>query len=164
MEPFLGQIDILAFGFPPKGWALCNGQLLSIQQNQALFSLLGTTYGGDGRTTFALPDFRGRVPLHVGNGYIPGDRAGEEQHTLTSGELPAHTHQVQALTAAGTVPVPAGNLLASAALYDSSSAALNQMAPASLSVVGGSQPHSNMPPVQTLNFVIALVGTFPSRN
>lgn len=164
MEPFLGQIDILAFGFPPKGWALCNGQLLSIQQNQALFSLLGTTYGGDGRTTFALPDFRGRVPLHVGNGYIQGEWAGEEQHTLTSGELPAHTHQVQALTAAGTVPVPAGNLLASAALYDSSSAALNQMAPASLSLVGGSQPHNNMPPVQTLNFVIALVGIFPSRN
>lgn len=164
MEPFLGQIDIVAFGFAPKGWALCNGQLLPINQNQALFSILGTTYGGNGQTTFALPDLRGRVPLHIGQNYGLGQQGGEEQHTVNLGELPTHNHQLQALTTPGTVPVPTGNLLASAAQYDSSSAALTSMAPASVTSAGGSQAHTNMPPVLTLNFIIALQGIFPSRD
>src|SRR3954468_3155835 len=114
-EPFLSEVRIMSFVFAPKGWALCNGQLLPINQNQALFSLLGTTFGGDGRVNFALPDLRGRVPIHVGSGHTLGERGGEQGHTLSIAELPTHTHTVGALSADGTVPVAATNMLARAA-------------------------------------------------
>src|ERR687892_1052241 len=111
-EPFLSEIRIFSFNFPPKGWAFCNGQLLPINQNQALFSLLGTTYGGDGRVNFALPDLRARVPMHEGSGHTLGERGGEQAHTLTVTELPAHTHAANAAANAGDTPIPTGNYLA----------------------------------------------------
>src|SRR3954471_3215609 len=111
-EPFLSEIRIMSFGFPPKGWAECNGQLLPINQNQALFSLLGTTYGGDGRVNFALPDLRDRLPIHTGNGHTLGERAGEASHTVTSSEMRQHTHVMQGTSATGDTPVPTGDLLA----------------------------------------------------
>jgi len=165
-EPFLSEIRLMSFEFAPKGWALCNGQLLPINQNQALFSLLGTTFGGDGRVNFALPDLRGRVPIHVGSGHTLGERGGEQAHTLTIAEIPTHTHVLQASPSNGSVPVPQGALLASAApsaLYGApeSLAALN---PGSVTNVGGSQAHLNMQPFLTLSFCIALQGIFPSPN
>ena len=111
-EPFLGEIKIISWNYPPKGWAFCNGQMLPINQNQALFSLFGTMYGGNGQTTFGLPDFRGRVPIHVGGGFTQGQNGGQEFHTVTAGETPAHNHQVNATSAPGTVNTPAGNFLA----------------------------------------------------
>src|SRR5436309_10635134 len=114
-EPFLSEIRIMSFSFPPKGWALCDGQLLPINQNQALFSLLGTTYGGDGRVTFGLPDLRSRIPIHMGAGHTLGERGGEQAHTLSISEIPTHTHTANATSADGTAPIPAGNLLARAA-------------------------------------------------
>lgn len=162
-EPFLGEVRIAGFGFPPNGWALCNGQLLSINQNQALFALLGTTYGGDGRTTFALPDFRGRVPMHVGNGYVQGQSGGEAKHTLTLGELPMHGHTLNASGGAATTVVPTGNLLAAPTtpLYGTGTPVA--LAPGAVGTTGSNQPHDNMPPYLTLNFIIALQGVFPSR-
>jgi microcystin-dependent protein len=165
-EPFLSEIRLMSFVFAPRGWALCNGQLLPINQNQALFSLLGTTFGGDGRVNFALPDLRGRVPIHVGSGHTLGERGGEQAHTLTIAEIPTHTHVLQASPSNGSVPVPQGALLASAApsaLYGApeSLAALN---PGSVTNVGGSQAHLNMQPFLTLSFCIALQGIFPSPN
>src|SRR5262245_40855584 len=112
-EPFLSEIRMFSFSFAPRGWALCNGQLLPINQNQALFSLLGTTYGGDGRVNFALPDLRARVPVHVGNGHTLGERGGEQAHTLLMAEMPAHSHVAQASAAAGTQNVPASNMMLS---------------------------------------------------
>ena len=165
-EPFLGEMRIFSFGFPPKGWALCNGQLLPINQNQALFSLLGTTYGGDGRVTFALPNLQGRVPTHVGGGHILGERAGEQAHTLGIAELPAHTHVANASSKVGNNVVPTGNVLASP-LNQSYRAQDNSAAvllPATLGNVGGGQSHQNMQPFLTLSFCIALQGIFPSRN
>ena len=166
-EPFLSEIRLMSFNFAPKGWALCDGQLLPINQNQALFSLLGTTYGGNGQTNFALPDFRGRVPIHVGGGHTLGERAGEENHTLSVAELPQHSHVLQATTTLSTtnIAVPAVMLAKSVAanLYAPASN-LVAMAPAAISNVGGSQPHANMQPFLTINFCIALVGIFPSRN
>ena len=166
-EPFLGQISIFGFDFAPRGWADCDGQLLPINQNQALFALLGTTYGGDGRTTFALPDLRGRVPIHFGSGHPQGQRAGEERHTLTTAELPAHAHPTQCSSAAGTSKSPAGNFPASEsngaiAVYSTTSnATLNASA---VTNAGGGQSHENMQPFLTLTFAIALQGIFPSRN
>src|ERR1700760_13539 len=113
--PFMSEIRIMSFNFAPKGWALCNGQLLPINQNQALFSLLGTVYGGNGQTTFALPDVRGRVPLHVGSGFSLGERGGEYAHTLTTAEVPQHNHQAQGSSTAGNTDIPAGNVLAGSA-------------------------------------------------
>lgn len=163
--PFLAEIKIMAFNFPPKGWAQCNGQLLPINQNQALFSLLGTTYGGNGQTTFALPDLRSRVPVHAGGSISLGERAGEENHTLTQSELPAHIHPANGVSESGNTPIPTGGLLAAetTALYSPASnlVALNA---ATMGLVGGSQPHGNMQPFLTLNFCIALQGIFPSRN
>lgn len=161
-EPFLSEIRIVSFNFAPRGWALCNGQLLPINQNQALFSLLGTTYGGNGQTNFALPDLRGRVPIHFGNGHTLGERAGEENHTLTISELPAHTHTLKAgtgdpNTAAGYLPSSSTNPYAAGGI----NTALNS---ASISNTGGSQPHLNLQPYLTLNFIIALQGIFPSQN
>ena len=164
-EPFLSEIRIMSFVFAPKGWALCNGQLLPINQNQALFSLLGTTFGGDGRVNFALPDLRGRTPIHVGSGHTLGERGGEQAHTLSIAELPTHTHVAQATTLTGNNPVPTGNILADSPsqLY-AGPAALVSLNPGSVANVGGSQAHLNMQPFLTLNFCIALQGIFPSPN
>lgn len=167
-EPFLSEIRIFSFVFAPKGWALCNGQLLPINQNQALFSLLGTTFGGDGRVNFALPDLRGDVPIHVGNGHTLGQGAGTQNVTLTLAQMPQHLPILNASQTAGNAPVPfgpTGNILASSLnqIYTPphNPVALN---PASVSNVGGSQPHLNMQPFLTLSFCIALQGIFPSRN
>jgi microcystin-dependent protein len=162
-EPFLGEIRIVSFNFPPRGWALCNGQLLPINQNQALFSLLGTTYGGDGRVTFGLPNLQGRMPVHAGAAVVQGETAGEPTHTLSLAELPGHSHPVGARSNANTTS-PAAALWANGgkdAFAPSPNAAMNA---ATVSSIGGGQPHQNMPPFLILNFVIALVGIFPSRN
>ena len=156
----------MSFAFAPKGWAMCNGQTLPINQNQALFSLLGTTFGGDGRTNFALPDQRGRTPIHVGGGHTVGEKGGEQAHTLTQSEMPAHPHLANASNNAGTVNDPGGNLLANSApntLYgpvQNLTAARNNM----IGTVGGSQAHLNMEPFLALTFCIALQGIFPSPN
>jgi len=167
-EPFLGEIRLMSFSFPPMGWAHCDGQLLSIAQNQALFSLLGTTFGGDGRTTFALPDLRGRVPIHTGSGHSLGERGGEQAHTLSLAELPAHSHPLNGTSSSvepNGVAVPDGNLLAatSSPIY-ADPAGLVSMAPGMVTSAGGSQAHLNMQPFLTLNFCIALEGIFPSVN
>lgn len=164
-EPFLAEIRIVSFNYAPKGWAQCNGQLMPINQNQALFSLLGTTFGGDGRVNFALPDLRGRVPIHVGSGFTLGERGGEPSHTLTISELPTHIHTASAQSANATTPFPAGNLLASMSnLYVAPGDNLTTLSPSTLSSVGGSQAHLNMQPFLTLTFCIALQGIFPSQN
>jgi len=164
-EPFLSEIRIFSFVFAPNGWALCNGQLLPINQNQALFSLLGTTYGGDGRVNFALPDLRGRSPVHVGDGITLGERAGEASHTLSIAELPTHTHAAGCSTAVGDLPSPANNVWAQATAQPyTSNAPGATMNPAAITNVGGSQAHLNMSPFLTLNFCIALQGIFPSPN
>ncbi len=164
-DPYLSEIRIVAFNFPPKGWAFCNGQFLPINQNQALFSLLGTTYGGNGVTTFQLPDLRDRMPEHWGNGRNLGERAGEVNHTLTIAEMPVHTHAQSVVDKPGTSATPAGNFLAAhRGGYTEAAAANTAFSPAAVANVGGSQPHNNMPPYLTLNFCIALVGIFPSRN
>jgi len=164
-EPFLSEIRIMSFSFAPKGWALCNGQLLPINQNQALFSLLGTTFGGDGRVNFALPDLRARTPLHVGSGHTLGERGGEQAHTLSIAELPTHTHVVNASNNSGTTNAPSGNALGKA-LQNAYAAPQNLQAmnPAAVTNTGGSQAHLNMQPFLTLSFCIALQGIFPSPN
>lgn len=168
-EPFLSEIRIFSFQYAPRGWAFCNGQFLAINQNQALFSLLGTTYGGNGQTTFALPDLRGRVPLHAGSGLTLGERLGQEAHTLTLSEMPAHNHPVGAFDGAvdSNSTGPAGVIFARTAdastLYFSGSAN-NVMNAGVVSPTGGSQPHENRQPFLTLNFCIALIGIFPSQN
>jgi microcystin-dependent protein len=163
-EPFLSEIRIMSFVFAPKGWALCNGQLLPINQNQPLFSLLGTTFGGDGRVNFALPDLRARTPIHVGSGHTLGERGGEQAHTLSIAELPTHTHVLSATSSDGTQVIPAGNYLAKTAPANPYSAPTNlaAMNSGSITNVGGSQAHLNMQPFLILNFCIALQGIFPS--
>lgn len=162
-EPFLGEVKIISWNFPPKGWAFCNGQLLPINQNQALFSILGTTYGGDGRVNFALPNLQGRSPLHVGNGIILGELGGETAHTLNISETPAHNHVPVGSSTVANVTGAAGNLWANVAnLYFATPG--TAMAPACVQPTGGSQPHENMSPYLVLNFVIALQGIFPSQN
>jgi microcystin-dependent protein len=165
-EPFLSEIRIMSFNFAPKGWALCDGQLLPINQNQALFSLLGTTFGGDGRVNFALPDLRGRAPIHVGGGHTLGERGGEQAHTLNVSELPLHTHPASASSANGDAPAPTNALLAAETtqMYAPSAGNLVPLAPGTISSAGGSQAHLNMQPFLTLNFCIALQGIFPSSN
>jgi microcystin-dependent protein len=165
-EPFLSEIRIMSFNFPPRGWALCNGQLLPINQNQALFSLLGTTFGGDGRVNFALPDLRARTPIHVGSGHTLGERGGEQAHTISIAEIPTHYHTASAsLATTGATPVPTNNYLAapSGKLY-AAPAQLVALNPASVTNAGGSQAHLNMQPFLTLSFCIALQGIFPSPN
>jgi microcystin-dependent protein len=179
-EPFLGELKIISWNFPPKGWAFCDGQLLPINQNQALFSILGTTYGGDGRQTFGLPNLQGRMPVHVGNGIVLGETAGETAHTLIISEMPAHNHFIaadgtgsgtasntpnasgtkvlgQSAGTGGTPPAPFG-----ANIYNSSAAnsALNS---GCVAFNGGNQPHENMSPYLVLNIIIALQGIFPSQ-
>jgi microcystin-dependent protein len=166
-SPYLGEIRAVSFAFAPKGWALCNGQLLAINQNQALFALLGTTYGGNGTTTFALPNLQARAPLHAGGGITLGQAGGEAQHTLIAAELPAHVHAATARAQAGDNPSPAGRAWGQHPVdktYAPASAALVGMSPQALAAAGGGQPHENWPPYLVLNFVIALQGIFPSRN
>jgi microcystin-dependent protein len=163
-DPFLSELRMLSFAFPPKGWALCNGQILSINQNQALFSLLGTTYGGNGQTTFALPDLRGRVPIHVGAGHTLGQQGGEQSHTVSVNELPSHLHAAAGSANAGDTVIPTGAVLGGLAGSYGPATNLTTLSSSALASVGGSQPHQNMQPFLTLNFSIALVGIFPSRN
>lgn len=166
-EPFLSEIRIMSFDFAPKGWAMCNGQLLPINQNQALFSLLGTTFGGDGRVNFALPDQRGRTPIHVGSGHTLGEKGGEQAHTLSIAELTEHVHALNATTAVATTNTPASNLLtgqSTAADLYGGAANFQAMSPAAIGNTGGSQAHLNMQPFLTLTFCIALQGIFPSPN
>ena len=165
-EPFLSEIRIMSFEFAPKGWALCNGQLLPINQNQALFSLLGTTFGGDGRVNFALPDLRGRTPIHVGSGHTLGERGGEQAHTLSIAELPEHMHVLNGTTNNGT-NVPADNkVMGKSNPQAAYGAPVNLAAMDSRSIynTGGSQAHLNMQPFLTLSFCVALQGIFPSPN
>ena len=162
-EPFLAEIKIVSFNFAPKGWALCNGQLLPINQNQALFSILGTTYGGNGTVTFGLPNLQGRVPFHIGQGLSLGQVGGETAHTLSLSEMPAHNHLVAASSANADKVDPTANFWASGAASAYAATPNNAMSPASITNVGGSQPHENMAPYLVLNFVIALQGIFPSR-
>lgn len=165
-EPFLAEIRIVAFSFPPRGWAFCNGQILPINQNQSLYSLLGTTYGGDGRTTFALPDMRGRVPIHVDSQHPEGEKSGEETHTLSVNEMPNHNHVFSGSTQNGDQILPAANHLAvsSDLPYQSDSGTRVSMNSGMVQNVGGGQAHDNMQPYLALNFCIALQGLFPSRN
>ena len=163
-EPFLSEIRIMSFTFAPKGWALCNGQLLPINQNQALFSLLGTTYGGDGRVNFALPDLRGRVPISFGAGHTLGERGGEQAHTLTLNEMPTHIHTFGASQGNANTPVPLNNMFGSSNNFYAAPANLTSINPATVTNVGGSQAHLNMQPFLTLSFCIALQGIFPSPN
>ena len=164
-DPYLSEIQIFAFDFAPRGWAQCSGQVLPIAQNQALFSLLGTTYGGNGQTTFALPDLRGRVPLHTGIGFAQGQTGGEEVHTLTVQEIPSHTHAVTASSATANETSPVGNIWAkgdTAPPYkNTSNAAMNAGA---MGYSGGNQPHENRMPYLAINYCISLQGIFPSRN
>jgi microcystin-dependent protein len=172
-EPFIGQIILTGFNFAPRGYALCNGQLLSIAQNTALFSLLGTTYGGDGRVTFGLPDLRGRVPIHQGQGpgltnRTMGELSGSENVTLINSEMPMHNHLVSATSVAGALGTPSGNFLApssdaAVSLYrpTTDGSLLN---PQSISLAGGNQPHNNLEPYLVISFSIAMEGIFPSRN
>ena len=167
--PFIGEIQLVAFNFAPKGWALCNGQLLSISQNQALFALLGTIYGGDGVTTFALPDLRGRTPIHSGQGtglspYVIGQSGGEENHTLVTGEIPAHSHNIQINTGVGSTDSPNGTYLAqnSEGVKQFSTSQNGSAAP--VASAGNNLPHNNMQPYLAINYIIALSGIFPSQN
>lgn len=161
--PFLSEIKIVSFGFAPTGWALCNGQLLPINQNQALFALVGTTYGGDGRVNFGLPNLQGNVPLHFGSGFTLGQRGGELNHTLNISEIPTHFHAWNVTTTAGNQVDPTSSFLGAAALYNAAPSNLVAMYPTQFGNAGGSQSHSNTQPILTLNFVIALQGIFPSQ-
>jgi microcystin-dependent protein len=178
-EPFLGEIKIISWNFPPKGWTFCNGQLLPINQNQALFSILGTTYGGDGRQNFGLPNLQGRTPLHVGNGITLGQTGGETSHALNQSELPAHTHTpiADSATATASTPDPSGSKLLGAStgqtgtpvqsfaanIY-STGATSTSLNPGCVGPTGGNQPHENMSPYLVFNFIIALQGIFPTQN
>jgi microcystin-dependent protein len=163
-EPFIAEIKIISWNFPPKGWTFCNGQLLPINQNQALFSILGTTYGGDGMRTFGLPNLQGRSPFHVGNGIVLGEMGGETSHTLNISELPAHTHVPVGSATSPTVAPPTNNIWASNPNKSYSATINSAMNPAGITATGGNQPHENMSPYLVLNFVIALQGIFPSQN
>jgi microcystin-dependent protein len=166
-EPFLSEIRIMSFNFAPKGWAMCNGQLLPINQNQALFSLLGTNYGGNGQTNFALPDLRGNAPIHTGQGFTLGQKGGEQAHTLTISEMTQHVHVANASQTVGTTQSPAPSLMLATSTPQSMygpATNFNSMAPATVTNTGGSQAHLNMQPFLTLTFCIALQGIFPSQN
>lgn len=164
-DPFIGEIKVISFNFPPKGWTFCNGQLLPINQNQALFSILGTMYGGNGQTNFALPNLQSRIPLHQGAGYTVGQAGGEVSHTLNVNEMPQHLHPGVGQSAASNPGVsPAGAIWAQAPAVAFAPAPNIQMNPAAVQNSGGSQPHENQAPYLVLNFIIALVGIFPSQN
>jgi microcystin-dependent protein len=160
----MGEMKLISWNFAPKGWAFCNGQQLPINQNQALFSLLGTMYGGNGQTTFALPDLRGRAPIHVGAGFTQGQAGGQSSHTITNQEMPAHTHPVMGNSAAGTSRTAVNNVWASNTANPYNNSGNTTMVPGSVTNVGGSQPHENRQPYLVLNTIIALQGIFPSQN
>lgn len=155
---------MFSFAFPPQGWALCNGQFLPINQNQALFSILGTMYGGNGQTTFALPDLRGKTPISMGPAFTLGQRGGEEAHTLTSSEMPAHNHFISAGNSAANAASPTNNYFAQNSSAYATGTPTATMTPADVTNTGGSQPHPNMGPYLVISFCIALIGIFPSRN
>jgi microcystin-dependent protein len=165
-EPFLSEIRIMSFNFAPKGWAMCNGQFLPINQNQALFSLLGTTFGGNGQTTFALPDLRGQVPIHVGSGHTLGEKGGEQAHTLSIAELPTHVHTLNASSVSATAVVPTNALVLAQGAFEiyRGASSLTAMKAGTVGNTGGSQAHLNMQPFLVLSFCIALQGIFPSQN
>jgi microcystin-dependent protein len=169
-SPFLSEIRLFSFNFPPKGWAFCNGQFLPINQNQALFSLLGTTFGGNGQTTFALPNYRGRIPMHPGNGHNLGEQGGQEIAVLNVNHLPTHTHLVRGVghgSVASNVNNPEGNSFSNskpANLYQNYSSNMATLSGGTIAGVGGNQPHTNMQPYLAINFCIALQGIFPSQN
>lgn len=163
-EPFLGEIRIMSFGFAPRGWAMCNGQLLPINVNQALFSLLGTTFGGNGQTNFALPNLQGKTPIEVGQGFVLGQTGGEQAHTLTQSEMPQHIHFAQGSSDVATTLSPSGAVMLAKAAFQLYGQPTNLGAMVGVSNVGGSQAHLNMQPFLTLNFCIALQGIFPSPN
>jgi microcystin-dependent protein len=165
--PYISEIKLVAFQFAPKGWALCNGQILSIQQNAALFSLLGTTFGGNGINTFALPNLQGRAVLGqgvAGNSYVVGEVGGEPNVTLTSQQIPSHNHAIQGVSATANLKPAAGNAFAASSANPFSSTANTTMNPGTVGIAGGGQPHPNLPPYLVLNYIIALSGIFPSRN
>ena len=164
-SPFIGEIRMFAGNFNPNGWMLCQGQIVPISENDALFNLIGTTYGGDGQTTFALPNLQSRVPIHVGPGFALGQSGGTETVTLTVSQIPAHSHVPQAFDAAGTQSSPAANVWAQSTLnnYDTNAPA-SSMNPAACGSAGGSQPHDNMVPFLVINFILSLFGVFPSQS
>lgn len=163
-QPYVGEIRIFAGNFPPLGWMFCDGQLLPISENETLFNLIGTTYGGDGQSTFALPDLRSRVPIHQGNGFILAETGGAEEITLTVNQIPAHSHPLIVSTAIANDRNPTNNVLAQASTFDpyQSEPSNNSMAAASIGSTGGSQPHTNLQPFLCVNFIISLFGIFPS--
>jgi microcystin-dependent protein len=164
-SPFIGEIRMFGGNFAPVGWAFCNGALMAIDQNTALFNLIGTTYGGDGQSTFALPNLQSRVPVHVGPGFALSQTGGSETVTLTASQIPAHSHVAQANSGAGTQTSPAGNVWASSSLgeFDDTNTVDGTMAPGALGLTGGSQPHDNMMPFLVINFILSLFGVFPSQ-
>lgn len=169
MEPFIGQIMLFGGTFAPRSWAFCDGQLLAINANTALFSILGTTYGGDGRTNFGLPDLRGRVPMHAGTGpgLTPrsvGQRTGVETVTLAASQMPAHSHDMNFVNVPADNDRPSGDLLARTAIYSAATTPIGQLSASTISQSGGSQAHENMQPTLCINYIIALQGIYPSRN
>jgi microcystin-dependent protein len=162
--PYLSEIKIVSFGFPPKGWAFCNGQLLPINQNQPLFSLLGTVYGGDGRVNFGLPNLQGRTPIGWNSGFVLGQQGGEQAHTLSISEIPTHTHTFNGSSGPGGTTIPAGDMFATYANTYTGAANVTSLIAATVGSTGGSQAHLNMQPFLVLNFCIALQGIFPSQN
>ena len=162
-EPFLAELRMMSFNWAPKGWAMCNGQLLPINQNQALFSLLGNRWGGDGRVNFALPNLQGRTPIHAGN-HTLAEIGGEDAHTITQSEMPTHTHAANASSAGGNTNLPGGNVLAAAANVYGPPGAPTTLEPSTVTSAGGSQPHTNLQPYLPLTFCIALQGFFPPHN
>jgi microcystin-dependent protein len=163
-QPYVGEIRMFAGNFAPAGWLFCSGQLLPISEYETLFNLIGTTYGGDGQSTFGLPDLRGRLPIHMGSGFVLAQTGGAETVTLTTSTIPAHTHPALATTNSNTASLPGGNYLATGPdIYDVNVAGSSQMAPA-ISSVGGSQPHDNFQPYLCVDFIISLFGVFPSQS
>ena len=165
-SPFIGEIRMFAGNFAPVGWAFCNGALIPISENDALFNLIGTTYGGDGQNTFALPNLQSRIPMHVGPGFALGQSAGTESVTLTVSQIPAHSHVPQAQSAAGTAASSSNAVWANSSLgqFDNTNPADATMAASSMGLTGGSQPHDNMVPFLVVNFILSLFGVFPSQS
>jgi len=163
-QPYVGEIRMVGFNFAPVGWELCNGQLLDISEYETLFNLIGTTYGGDGQTTFGLPNLQGRIPIHMGTDYMIGDLSGTETVTLNLNEIPVHSHQLNAQRAVGNQPGPTNGIWANSALEQFSSGPPTTFMGAALQPSGGSQAHSNMPTFQCVNFVISLFGIYPSQD
>lgn len=165
-QPYVGEIRMFAGNFAPAGWQFCDGQLLAIAEYETLFQLIGTTYGGDGQTTFALPDLRGRVPIHQGNGFILAETGGAEEITLTQSQIPSHTHALLASTDPAQLTAgPNGSVVANSGavgLYSGGAAAVAPLHAATLSTAGGSQPHDNMAPYLCVHFIISMFGIFPS--